>query len=140
MEEVTVKGKVQRWAAETIMPLSVTFNAAATAIFYAFSVTFSSRLFGLAIDEKTMILIALGSTLQAICSSGLPALANLGTMAMIFGALGLPVEVVSALVVITIPFLNPFISATNVMTHAWSVSILERRNDPNARETLQATV
>lgn len=135
MQEVAHRGRVQIWAAETIMPLSVTFNPQGSVVFYTYTVSIGVMLSGIPLSLPTAIMIAFGAMLQGICSSGMPSLVSLGTLAMIFGAIGLPVEVVTVVFLMVMAFIDPAISTLNLMGHAWSVSILERRKDPNLRPT-----
>ena len=136
MKNLAERGKVQEWAAETIMPLSVTFNPQGNVVFNAFLVTFCAGITGMTLTAKLAALIAFGGVVQAICASGLPSLATLSTIAMIFGPLGLPVDLVILLTITIVPFLSPFLATANILGHACTVLFLERRADPATRSDL----
>ena len=100
MECAEKKAKISRKSIDFVLPLGATINMDGTALYEAAAALFIANLYavtpeaqavGFELTMTTQVVIAVTATMAAIGAAGIPE-AGLVTMAIVLGAVGLPVE------------------------------------------------
>ena len=117
---------VEQWLSDLTLPLAISFNQHGSVFFYSFVCTLVAKIFGLPLGMAGAALIIMGSFLQAVTASGMPALASVVMLTAIFRPLGLPAEIILVTVSAILPLLDPFVTVTNLTGHAAATSLIHR--------------
>jgi Na+/H+-dicarboxylate symporter len=96
---VTEKCGVSPTIAQIVLPLGVTLNMNGTALYEAVAAIFVAQINGIDLTIGQTIIIAITSTLAAAGAAGIPE-AGLITMALVFSAVGLPLDDIALLLTI----------------------------------------
>lgn len=93
-KDVGISNKVSSF----VLPLGATVNMNGTALYECASVLFIAQAYGVALDIPTQMLVVFTALVTSIGVAGIPA-ASLVAIAIILGAVGLPVEAIAVLFV-----------------------------------------
>ena len=74
-----------------VLPLGSTINMDGTALYQGICVVFVSQLYGIPLDTTALITVVLTAVISSIGTAGVPGV-SLVTLAIIFDAVGLPME------------------------------------------------
>ena len=97
IEAMSVRLGFSRGVVELVVPLGSVFVRAGSALYFALATVFVANLYDRPIGPSDIVLIAVGSTVAAILSSGQNGLGTVGYAAVVLSALQLPVEAAGAL-------------------------------------------
>jgi Na+/H+-dicarboxylate symporter len=85
------KAKISPRVSSFVLPLGATINMDGTALYESVAAVFIAQVYGIDLTIGQQVLIFLTATLAAIGAAGIPS-AGLVTMAIVFNAVGLPLE------------------------------------------------
>lgn len=98
MEQVEKEVGVSNKISSFVLPLGATVNMNGTALYECASVLFIAQAYGVPLDFGTQVLVVVTALVTSIGVAGIPA-ASLVAIAIILGAVGLPVESIAVLFV-----------------------------------------
>lgn len=120
IKDVGVSNRVTSFS----IPLGTTMNMDGTALYQAVACLFIAQVYGIEMGLGKMVVIALTATLASIGAAGIPS-AGLVTMAIIMGAVGIPVQGIGLILAVD-RILDMFRTSVNVWGNATVATILAR--------------
>jgi solute carrier family 1 (neuronal/epithelial high affinity glutamate transporter), member 1 len=118
------KARVERRAAEFVLPLATTIKKDGTALFVAVAVLFIAQAYGRNLDVAGQLTVLFTAVLASLGTAGVPS-AGLVTMLVVLNAVGIPAE--GAALVLSIDWLlDRFRTAVNVASDAVAAAVVER--------------
>jgi len=128
-----VQQGISQKIAQIVLPLGITLNMNGTALYEAVAAMFVAQLNGIQFNIGQTIVVALTATLAAVGAAGIPE-AGLVTMAIVFSAVGLPLEDIGLLLTIDW-FLDRMRTVVNVMGDAVAAAIVDKYYRQETTET-----
>jgi solute carrier family 1 (high affinity glutamate transporter) protein 1 len=122
MESVEKNLEVDKRVSGFVLPLGATVNMDGTALYEAVAAVFIAQMYGVALDFKGQIIVAITAALAAVGAAGIPA-AGTVTMAMVLAAVGLPLEGIGLLLAVDRP-LDMCRTAVNVTGDATGALVI----------------
>ncbi len=116
MDCVQRRAGVSKRTSSFVLPLGATINMDGTALYECVAVVFIAQAYGLQLDLFTQFIIVLTALLTSIGVAGIPS-ASLVAIAVILGAVGLPLEGIGLILVVD-RVLDMFRTAVNVFSDA----------------------
>jgi proton glutamate symport protein len=107
-------------------PLGVTFNPQGTAFLIGLVTIYMMHVYQLPVTFSAVLVIIVGSLFASIAIGGLPFVAGMSLLAIIFKPLGLPLSVFVVIMAALSNILDPIITATNIGGNFMTVSLLPR--------------
>ncbi|MDD2772257.1 MAG: cation:dicarboxylase symporter family transporter [Elusimicrobiales bacterium] len=98
-----------------IFPLGMILNVQITVFFVTMVVSLVCRIYGVAVGSHEAAVIVLGSFCFALCATGMPAIASVAMLAVVFSPLGIPVEAAVVLFIVLLPLVDPVLTLTNIL-------------------------
>ena len=90
---------VSRNVSSFVLPLGATINMDGTALYESVAAVFIAQLYGIDLSFGQQVLVFLTATLAAIGAAGIPS-AGLVTLAIVLGAVGLPLDGIGMIVAV----------------------------------------
>lgn len=115
--------------ANLFFPLGVTFNPQGTTFLIVLVSIYMMHLYKLAITVKVILTIILGSLLVSVAIGGLPFIAGLSMLAILFNPLGLPISVFIVIMVALSNVLDPIVTMANIAGNFMTVTLLPSDDD-----------
>jgi Na+/H+-dicarboxylate symporter len=129
LETVEANNKVDKRAAQFVIPLGATINMDGTALYEAVAVIFIAQAMGIDLTLTQQILVVVTATLAAIGAAGIPE-AGLVTMVIVLQAANLPLEGVELILAVDW-LLDRFRTTVNVWGDAVGAAVVEKIGMPN---------
>jgi len=114
--------------ASFVLPLGATMNMDGTALYEAVAAMFVAQAYGIELGLGQQIIIFLTAAAASIGAAGIPS-AGLVTMAMVFTAVGLPLEGIGLILAVD-RFLDMFRTTVNVMGDTAGAVVVARFSGP----------
>jgi solute carrier family 1 (neuronal/epithelial high affinity glutamate transporter), member 1 len=140
MECAEKKAGISRKSIDFVLPLGATINMDGTALYEAAAALFIANIYmaspeaqaaGFELSMMTQVIIAITATLAAIGAAGIPE-AGLVTMAIVLGAVGLPVEYMAIILPVDW-FLDRFRTMINAFGDSVGAAIVDETFEQEAR-------
>ncbi|PCJ61932.1 MAG: dicarboxylate/amino acid:cation symporter [Planctomycetota bacterium] len=124
----TENNNVSEKSSNFVLPLGATINMDGTALYEAVAAIFIAQLYGIDLSIMHLIIIFFTATLAAIGAAGIPE-AGLVTLVIVLGAVGLPIEGISMILII-----DWFLDRCRTTVNVWGDSIGAAIIDKNLEE------
>jgi len=124
IECVEENAGVSRRVSSFVLPLGATINMDGTALYESVAAVFIAQLYGIDLSFGQQVLVFLTATLAAIGAAGIPS-AGLVTLAIVLGAVGLPLDGIGMIVAVD-RLLDMFRTMVNVWGDATGCVVVAR--------------
>jgi len=124
IECVEDEAGVSRNVSSFVLPLGATINMDGTALYESVAAVFIAQLYGIDLSFGQQVLVFLTATLAAIGAAGIPS-AGLVTLAIVLGAVGLPLDGIGMIVAVD-RLLDMFRTMINVWGDACGCVVVTR--------------
>jgi len=124
LECVEDEAQIPKRVASFVLPLGATINMDGTALYESVAAVFIAQLYGIDLSFGQQVLVFLTATLAAIGAAGIPS-AGLVTLAIVLGAVGLPLHGIGMIVAVD-RILDMFRTTVNVWGDATGSAVVSR--------------
>jgi len=130
IECVEKKAGVSARVSSFVLPLGATINMDGTALYESVAAVFIAQLYGVDLSFGQQVLVFLTATLAAIGAAGIPS-AGLVTLAIVLGAVGLPLDGIGMILAVD-RILDMFRTSVNVWGDATGCVVVSRLEGEDA--------
>lgn len=135
IECVEKEAEVPPRVASFVLPLGATINMDGTALYESVAAVFIAQLYGIDLSFGQQVLVFLTATLAAIGAAGIPS-AGLVTLAIVLGAVGLPLHGIGMIVAVD-RVLDMFRTSVNVWGDATGCVVVNRMMGGDTPSSIQ---
>jgi proton glutamate symport protein len=130
LEKLSQHPRMRRKLTLTLVPLSVNLHPFGSVMYFGMATIFTVQLQDASLPAYAYPLLAIGAVAAGMAAGGIPGPAPILILAYVLRPLGVPPEVgVVALFTVNV-FIDPFVTAVNVLGNFLATTVLARQKDP----------
>lgn len=110
-------------------PLGVTFNPQGTAFLIGLVTIYMMHVYSFPVSFSSVMIVAVGTLFVSVAIGGMPFVAGMSLLAIIFRPLGLPLSVFIVIMAALANILDPIVTVVNVCGNFMTVTLLPESSD-----------